>query len=365
MGHAPWHKPTGQAQPTPHMDTPPPQVAGTPDPMKAPRGLPSVAPKNMDPAYMQQKMMQQAMMGRGPGTPGQGPRPMANAGGRIGYENAGDVEIPDTENILKKLKDFIEKRKKYDDAIMRAERIDAAEGGRMGYAAGSMGRRTFMKILAGIASLPFIGKGVAKKAAAPVVKETAEAIATSNAVGMPAWFPSLVNKVIKEGDDVGKAAGAMERQTVHRATLPSGTPVEVTSDLTSGDVIVDIGMGKHGWSSGFHGQPTRLVLKKGEWIEPTKKGKKGIKTKDEFMVEEAEFTGGHPENIKFEEVTVEKYGQHGSDFTEVEKYATGKTTKGSKAQKEVWEADWDDVVDPSDESGFGKASGGLAGLLGE
>ena len=80
VGHAPWHKPTGQKQPPAPMDTPPPQVAGTPDPLKAPRGIPSVAPKNMDPAYMQQKMMQQAMMGRGQ-------RPMANAGGRIGFDN--------------------------------------------------------------------------------------------------------------------------------------------------------------------------------------------------------------------------------------------------------------------------------------
>ena len=79
------------------------------------------------------------------------------------------------------------------------------------------------------------------------------------------------------------------------------------------------------------------------------------------MVEEAEFTGGHPENIKFEESTIEKYGEHGSDFTEVEKYATGKTTKGSKAQKEVWEADWDDSLPDYEDY----ASGGLARMLGE
>ena len=54
--------------------------------MKAPRGLPSLAPRTMDPAFMQQQMMQKAMMGRGQGIPGQGPRTMANAGGRIGYE---------------------------------------------------------------------------------------------------------------------------------------------------------------------------------------------------------------------------------------------------------------------------------------
>ena len=120
--------------------------------------------------------------------------------------------------------------------------------------------------------------------------------------------------------------------------------------------------GKHGWKDGWHGQPTRLVLKKGEWIELLLlKGKKGIKTKDEFDIEEAEFTGGHPENIKYEDVTIEQYGNHGSDFTEVEKYATGKTTKGSKAQREVWEADWDDSLPDYEDY----ASGGLAYALGE
>ena len=124
---------------------------------------------------------------------------------------------------------------------------------------------------------------------------------------------------------------------------------------------VDIGSGKHGWSSGYHGQPTRLVLQKGEWVEPDvlKPGAKGQKTQDEFFIEEAEFTGGHPENIKFEDVSVEKYGNHGSDFTEVEKYATGKVSEGSKAKKEVWEADWDDSL-PDD-----YASGGIARMLGE
>ena len=79
VGHAPWHMPTGQPQQQQgQLDTPTPHVASRPDPLKAPRGIPSLAPKNMDPAYMQQQMMQKAMMG-------QGPRPMANAGGRIGF----------------------------------------------------------------------------------------------------------------------------------------------------------------------------------------------------------------------------------------------------------------------------------------
>ena len=40
-------------------------------------------------------------------------------------------------------------------------------------------------------------------------------------------------------------------------------------------------------------------------------------------VQEAEFTGGHPENVKFEETVDFNYGDHGSDFSEVEKICHG------------------------------------------
>ena len=71
VGHAPWLKPSGQQQPQGQEESPTPQVGGAqspgrgqPNPMKAPRGLPSLAPRTMDPQYMQQQMMQQAMMGQ-------------------------------------------------------------------------------------------------------------------------------------------------------------------------------------------------------------------------------------------------------------------------------------------------------------
>jgi hypothetical protein len=144
----------------------------------------------------------------------------------------------------------------------------------------------------------------------------------------------------------------------------------VTRNLTTDDIIVDIGMGKHGFEAGRHGQPVQLLLKKGEWIEPdvTKVGKvkgKGKKTKDEFFVDEAEFTGGHPENIKFEESVVEKYGDHASDFTEVEKYAIGKNIDkkiiGKKAQSDAWAEGR--AMEQAEDVDFAK--GGLAYLLGE
>ena len=301
---------------TPHMNMQGPQMPAGPQPAGIPGGT-IVAKNQMQQAPWMGPQMQQGIGGMPRPQPGGMPRPMAAEGGRIGFKFGG---------------------------------IDK-------------GRRAFMKWLAGITGAGIAaGSGILKFGkAAKVVPKVTETIVQSNAAGMPPWFPSLVKKVLKEGEDVSQAAGAMERQTVHSTKLPeSGTELTVTRDLSTDDIIVDIGMGKHGWSSGFHGQPTRLVLKKGEWIEPTK-GKKGIKTKDEFSVEEAEFTGGHPENIKFEESTIEKYGEHGSDFTEVEKYATGKTTKKSKAQKEVWEADWDDSLPDYEDY----ASGGLAHLLGE
>ena len=185
VGHAPWHKPTGQPQPPAPMDTPTPNIATRPDPLKAPRGIPSLAPKNMDPAYMQQQAMQKAMMG-------QGSRPMAKEGGmiRTGFKKGGD-----------------------------------------------MSRRGFMKLIAGLAALPVFGKYFkAAKLAKPAAAVT-ETIIKSNAKGMPAWFPSLVKRVLKEGEDVSKAAGAMERQTVHTAKTPEGTPIQVTRDLATDDIV--------------------------------------------------------------------------------------------------------------------------------
>jgi hypothetical protein len=247
-----------------------------------------------------------------------------------------------------------------------------AEGGIMRTAfakGGDMSRRGFMKLIAGLAALPVVGKYFkAAKLLKPAAAVT-ETIIKSNAPGMPIWFPKLVQRVLKEGEDVSKGAATLERQTVHTIKLPeSGTEVMVTRNLVNDDVIVDIGMGKHGWPAGRHGQPAQLVLKKGEWIEPdvTKAGKgKGKKTKDEFYVDEAEFTGD-AESVKFEESAIEKYGDHASDFTEVEKYAVGKNIDkkiiGKKRVQDEWaegraESAAEDIED--------FASGGLAYLLGE
>jgi len=236
-------------------------------------------------------------------------------------------------------------------------------------------RRGFLKLAAGLASIPLIGKYF--KWAKPLAKtsKTLTSVPIGNAAGMPPWFKPLVNQVIKKGDDVTKTHSTIERQIVNKTKLPdSQTDVLVTQDLNTGDVWVDIGLEKHGFSSGKFGQPVRLEYQASEVIEPNlKTGKGGGKTKEEFWVEEAEFTGGHPENIKFEESTIEKFGKHESDFSEVEAFAKGtkkKTRKISSLQKEGEDlADhFSNQLPPDDFASGGRASlsnGGLAGMLGE
>ena len=247
------------------------------------------------------------------------------------------------------------------------DRKPNASGGRIGFDKGgfSKGRRNFLKLAAGLASIPVLGKYF--KWAKPAAK-TLKAVEASNAAGMPAWFPKLVDRVMKEGTDVG---GTVERQVVKQIELPgSKTKVTVDHDLNTGDTIVDIGEGKHGWEDGRHGQPTRLTLTKGQWIEPeiSKTGKfkkkKGVKTKDEFDVEEAEFTGD-AESVKYEDGSIEKYGDHASDFTEVEKYATGKNVDKKIVGKKR-EADQlaEGRAEMQAEEMDDFASGGLAHMLG-
>ena len=255
------------------------------------------------------------------------------------------------------------------DRLPFREDIGSQQPERRLYAEGKKGklsRRGFLKLMGGLGALPFVGKFFKLAKVATPATEVAETVATAGSgTGMPAWFPSLIKRVIKEGEDITDKAGAMERQTVHIAKTPEGTPIQVTRDLVSEDIIVDIGeQTKHGWPAGRHGQPTRLALHKGQWSEPTK-GKKGIKTKDEFRVEEAEFTGGHPENVKFEETVDFKYGDHGSDFSEVEKYAIGKNKDKKIIGKQRDVDNWAEGRAEVEAEDVEFASGGLARLLGE
>ena len=113
-----------------------------------------------------------------------------------------------------------------------------ADGGRANFDKGGMSRRTFLKLLGGLAAIPIVGKfikpmKVGKKITkVPIIK-------TDNVAGKPEWFDQLVNKVILEGDDVTKKFATAERQSIHQKTLDDGSVVRVTEDVDDGAIRVE------------------------------------------------------------------------------------------------------------------------------
>ena len=272
-----------------------------------------------------------------------------------GIENTGTINISDpdiAEEFARFMKETDPEGSKVIEQTVELSNFNPkgrkknATGGRAGFAGGGMGRRAFLKLMAalgatGVAAksglVSLLGKGGGKQ----VAKELTQ-VPIKQINEMPAWFKPLVNKVIKEGTEVDSGA---ERVITHKTKLPnSKTEVYVNQDLNNGDVWVDLGVEKHGFADGKFGQPVRLEYKAAEEIPV--KGKKGsIKTKEEFNVEEAEFTGGHPENVKFEESTINKFGKHESNFDEVEAFATGKTKKGARNVSESFDKMNEDIAD--------------------
>ena len=116
-----------------------------------------------------------------------------------------------------------------------------AEGGimRLGLKEGSgMTRRTFLKLLGGMAAVPIVGKFFKLTKVGKTVTKV-PMIKTDNVPGKPEWFDALVNKVILEGDDVTKKFATQERQIVHSKDLGDGTTVRVTQDTDQGAVRVE------------------------------------------------------------------------------------------------------------------------------
>jgi hypothetical protein len=114
------------------------------------------------------------------------------------------------------------------------------KGGRVGLKDGPAdpSKRTFLKIMGGLATIPIVGKffkiGKVGKTVSkvPVIK-------TADVAGKPEWFDLLVNKVISEGDDVTKKFATKERQSIHQKTLDDGSVVTVTEDIDDGAIRVE------------------------------------------------------------------------------------------------------------------------------
>ena len=196
------------------------------------------------------------------------------------------------------------------------------DGGRTGFKKGTKfdpKRRTVLKGIAALSTIPFIGKYF--KWAKPLAKSSKvlTSVPIGNAAGMPAWFKPLVNKVIKEGDDVTKKFATKERELVHRAEIDKDTTVDVIQDLDTGNVRIE-----YDAADNLGYGPIQLDYKAGEVIEQG--SKKGTKTKPEFSAVESEpRVVNWDGDIEFDgENLVSKVDDLLTDTTKLESYATNK-----------------------------------------
>ena len=261
-----------------------------------------------------------------------------------------------------------------------------AYGGRIGYKLGGIdkGRRAFLAALgagaAGIGAaktgiLKFLGKG--KKAS------KALEVTTPNVPGKPEWFDALVNKVIKEGNDVSKNFATKEREIVHVKALDDETTIYVHRDLDTGTVRVDIDDPIRNVQGDQGDALVSLEVKPGIADEGTRG-----KPPDEFVAVENDYANymDGPDDFTTEVVdnTVTNTKNLTSDLTKVKLYAKDQkkptikeiieSRKRKEALKQAEENPSQYAADrytgPEPDSDYideinDMASGGIARMLGE
>ena len=112
--------------------------------------------------------------------------------------------------------------------IIGKDRTKHNMGGRIGFEKGGMTRRTFLKLLGGLASIPLVGKFLKPAAKASKAVEVA-----SKASGVPAYFPKLVEKIQLLGDDVSRTRATGERQIVKEYK-----GYELTEEMDTGKLTI-------------------------------------------------------------------------------------------------------------------------------
>ena len=277
-----------------------------------------------------------------------------------------DEGILELENILKNM-----------ETGGKDKRSLNADGGRIGFKDG-MNRRTFLKLLGGLASIPIVGKLIKPLKTVKGVKNV-PIIKTDNIPGKPEWFDQLVNKVIIEGDDVTKRFATGERQSIHQKTLDDGSVVRVTEDVDDGAVRVE-----YESEANVYGDPVQMQYKKPKPDEGDPSPSAEFTTAESGPVGRAD--GPDDYSIEIDEVGGSSIKDLDSDVSKLKEYATGKgptmkeivqnKKRKDKAARitEGGEGEMDAVIrrqgefiendlvdlDPPD-----LASGGIARMLGE
>ena len=145
---------------------------------------------------------------------------------------------------------------------------EMASGGRVGLMAGGMGRRAFLKMIAGAGGLAAAAKtGLLNlyRGASQVKENVIETVTKTDAQGIPEHFMALVNKILKEGKITGEA------DRIRSYKHPTRKDIEMDIDQGTGDIDVRFETDQ--------GAKGNYYLKKGQADETTG----GRTPPDEFM----------------------------------------------------------------------------------
>ena len=284
-----------------------------------------------------------------------------SAAGKLDTPKLTDEGILELENILKNMETGGKKKRDLN-----------ADGGRIGLKDG-MNRRTFLKLLGGLAAIPIVGKVFKPLKTVKGVKNV-PIIKTDNVPGKPEWFDQLVNKVIIEGDDVTKRFATVDREVVHMKKIDDNNTVTVYQDLDAGTVRVEYDSPANTFED-----TVQLQYKK------PKPDEGDPRPSAEFEVAESgpvgRMVGPDDVELDVDEVGGMSIKDLDSDVSKLKEYATGqkptmkelvqnikRQKKASDITNDIDGAASDAVVrrqgdyDPGPEE---FQSGGLAGLLGE
>ena len=191
--------------------------------------------------------------------------------------------------------------------------IMAASGGRIGFADGpkNPGRRKFMKLAAGLASIPILGKFFKGAKVAKLIKP----IPNSSTV-MPDWFPNFVDKFV--GRSIGKKIDA----DFMEYTNPDLPNIKL-SKSDDGKILVE-GTNEHNQAYNISYEPP------GYEVLDYKTGK-AVKTKGEFEAVEGRHVALGPEDYDTDAFYAEDLDDlFTSDIADMEKYTTGNVTDTAK-----------------------------------
>ena len=210
---------------------------------------------------------------------------------------------------------------------------------RMPFKDGGMSRRTFLKIMAALAAFPVVGK-LAKttkvaKGVKPIVTPTAE---------MPAHFPKLVEKILREGQVVKKDF-IKKTGDVTTYKHPDRPDIELTVEGEGNRIQLDFETDQ-GMKAGYE-------FRKGEIIDDIESPMRGKRGPNEFNQGEVKYrTAGDGYTKDFEE-GIDTGTENLDEFAGMGKQKTSKSKVNLDA--------YDDLAVPDEDL----ADGGLAGLLGE